>query len=90
MKRRVILVDGLVAFRMRRLEAARAHDIGLEILTLPLLVTRLAGGFCSLADRELLAPAVAGVLALGGFEEIEELRIVNKRPRLGLCFNLAV
>jgi hypothetical protein len=67
MKRRVIVVDGPVAFRMRRLEAAHAHDIGLEILTLPLLATRLAGGFCSLADRELLAPAITGALAGGGF-----------------------
>lgn len=74
MKRRVIVVDGPVAFRMRRLDAARAHDIGLEILTLPLLAVRLAGGFSSLADRELLAPAIAGALAGGDFKEIEEVR----------------
>lgn len=76
MKRRVIVVDGPVAFRVRRLDAARAHDIGLEILTLPLLAARLAGGFCSLADRELLAPAIAGALSGGGFKEIEEVRIL--------------
>lgn len=74
MKRRVIVVSGAVAYRMRRLDAARARDIGLEILTLPLLAARLAGGFCRLADRELLAPAIAGALAGGGFKEIEEVR----------------
>jgi hypothetical protein len=74
MKRRVIVVNGPVAFRMQRLDAARAHDIGLEILTLPLLATRLAGGFCGLAERELLAPAIAGALAGGDFKEIEEVR----------------
>lgn len=74
MKRRVIVVDGPVAFRERRLDAARAHDIGLEILTLPLLAARLVGGFCSLADRELLAPAIAGALSGGSFKEIEEVR----------------
>ena len=37
MQRRVIVVDGPLSFRMRRLEAARACTVGLEILSLPLL-----------------------------------------------------
>jgi hypothetical protein len=44
MKRSVIVVDGPLSFRMRRLEAARACTFGLEILSLPLLAVRLAGG----------------------------------------------
>lgn len=74
MRRRVMIVDGPLAFRMRRVDAARAGDIGLEILTMPLLAARLAGGFCRLADRELLAPAIAAALKSGGFKEISEVR----------------
>jgi hypothetical protein len=74
MKRRVMVVDGPLAFRMRRVDAARAGDIGLEILTMPLLAARLAGGFCRLADREVLAPAIAAALESGGFKEINDVR----------------
>jgi hypothetical protein len=74
MKRRVIVVDGRLTFRMRRLEAARACALGLEILTLPLLAVRLAGGFCSLANHELLAPAIAAALDSGDFKDIGEVR----------------
>ncbi len=45
MKRCTVVVDGPLAFRMRRLAAARDRDLGLEIFTLPLLAARLAGGF---------------------------------------------
>jgi hypothetical protein len=72
--RRVVIVDGPLAFRMRRLEAARANDIGVEVLTLPLLAARLAGGFCRLVDREHLAPAIGVALAAGGFTDIERVR----------------
>jgi hypothetical protein len=72
--RHVVIVDGPLAFRMRRLEAARANDIGVEVLTLPLLAARLAGGFCRLVDREHLAPAIGAALAAGGFTDIERVR----------------
>jgi hypothetical protein len=74
MMRRVVVVDGPFAFRMRRLAAARANDIGLEVLTLPLLTARLAGGFCRVVDRDHLAPAVEAALASGGFADIEPVR----------------
>jgi hypothetical protein len=57
MKRCVTVVDGPLAFGMHRFEAARANDVGLEVLTLPLLASRLAGGFRHLADRETLSLA---------------------------------
>jgi hypothetical protein len=74
MWRRVVIVDGPLAFRMRRLEAARANDLGLEVLTLPLLAARLAGGFCRLINHELLAPAIGAALDRGGFADIEPVR----------------
>ena len=43
MQRRVIVVDGPLSFRMRRLEAARACTVGLEILSLPLLAAPPGG-----------------------------------------------
>jgi hypothetical protein len=45
MMRRLIVVDGPLAWRMRRFQAAQANEVGLEVLTLPLLASRLAGGF---------------------------------------------
>src|SRR5437868_1736156 len=74
MRSRVMVVDSPLAFRMRRVDAACAGEIGLEILTMPLLVARLVGGFCRLADRELLAPAIAAALESGGFKEISKVR----------------
>ena len=74
MKRRVIVVDGPLAFRMRRVEAARASVLGLEVLSLPLLAARLAGGFRRFADRDLLAPAIAEALGKGNFKDIDSVR----------------
>ncbi|MBN8903236.1 MAG: hypothetical protein J0H57_19575 [Rhodospirillales bacterium] len=50
MERRVIVVEGPLAFGIRRFQAARANDVGLEILTLPLLAARLAGGTMTLRE----------------------------------------
>lgn len=74
MKRRVIVVEGQLAFGMRRFEAARANDVGLEVLTLPLLASRLAGGFRHLADRDTLSMAVGRALLGGGFAQIDNVR----------------
>ena len=42
---RTLVVEGPLALRTERLAAARRREIGLQILTLPLLAARLAGGF---------------------------------------------
>lgn len=68
--RRVIVVEGPLAFRTRRLQAARDGDLGLEILTIPQLAARLAGGFCSPADEEVLYPAISRALDEGGLAEL--------------------
>ena len=72
--RRVTVVDGPLAFRMARLAAARTGAIGLEILTLPLLAARLAGGFCRVADREEISTGVVAALEAGGFADLERVR----------------
>jgi len=68
--RRVVVVEGPLAFRMRRVQAARGRELGLEILTIPQLAARLAGGFCSPADEEVLYPAISRALAEGGLAEL--------------------
>lgn len=70
MERRVVVVEGPLAFRMRRLRAARDGDLGLEILTIPQLAARLAGGFCRPADEEVLDPAISRALSEGGLSEL--------------------
>jgi hypothetical protein len=74
MKRSIIVVDGPFALRMRRVEAARASVLGLEVVSLPLLATRLAGGFRRFADRDLLAPAIAEALGKGNFKDIDSVK----------------
>jgi hypothetical protein len=68
--RRVIVVEGPLAFRMRRVQAARDGDLGLEILTIPQLAARLAGGFSSPADEEVLYPAISQALAEEGLTDL--------------------
>jgi len=57
---------------MRRLDAARAGATGRQILTLPLLAARLAGGFIAPATQEILYPAIRQALEAGGYEDIDK------------------
>jgi hypothetical protein len=72
-----VVVDGPLALRMRRLDAACAQAFGRQILTLPLLAARLAGGFIAPATREVLYPAMRQALEAGGYEDIDR---VSKLP----------
>src|SRR3954451_10974299 len=74
MKRRTIVVEGPLAFRMRRIAAARGGEIGVQILTLPMLAARLAGGFIRAAESQDLEPAIRQALGMGGFAELEAIR----------------
>jgi hypothetical protein len=71
--RRTVLVEGPLAFRMRRFGAAERGEHGLQILTLPLLAARLAGGFYRPALAEDLEPAITEALSAGGFAEIDSM-----------------
>ena len=74
MIRRTVIVEGPLAFRMRRIEAARRGEAGLQILTLPQLAARLAGGFIRPARSQDLDPAIRVALEGGGFAELERVR----------------
>lgn len=78
---RTDVVDGPLAFRMRRTAAAQAGEHGLEVMTLPLLAARLAGGFRQPATVEQLQFAVRTALAAGGFQEIEAVRALPGTAR---------
>lgn len=74
MQRRTVIVEGPLAFRTRRLAAARNSEIGLQILSLPLLAAHLAGGFVRPAGPEHLEPAIRAAIEEGGFAELEQIR----------------
>jgi hypothetical protein len=59
---------------MRRLSAARAGECGLQIMNLPQLAARLAGGFTYPVTSELLEAAIQGALMKGEFTELNEVR----------------
>ena len=68
------IVEGPLAFAMRRFAAANAGDIGLQILSFPQLAARLAGGFVRPVTAEILEPAIQAALNEKDFKEIERVR----------------
>ena len=74
MDRRTVIVEGPLAFRMRRIAAARQAEAGVQVMTLPRLAARLAGGFTRPARSEDLDPAIRSALEGGGFAELESIR----------------
>jgi RecB family exonuclease len=81
MNRRTVIVEGPLAFRMHRIEAARRGESGLQILTLPQLSARLAGGFIRPARSQDLDPAIRAALAAGGLTELDRVRQLPGVPR---------
>lgn len=73
MERATRVVSGPLALKMQRLQAARSGTVGLEIVALPQLAARLAGGFARLATAEDLQPAIRAALNAGGFTQLERL-----------------
>lgn len=72
--RRSVVVEGPLAFRMKRIAAARRAEAGVQILTLPQLAARLAGGFIRPARSLDLDPAIRAALEAGGFADLERIR----------------
>lgn len=74
MIRRTVIVEGPLAFRMRRIDAARRGEFGVQILTLPQLAARVAGGFVRPARSQDLDPAIRVALEAGEFAELQRVR----------------
>lgn len=81
MVRSTVVVDGPLAFRSQRTKAARDQALGREILTLPLVAARLAGGFIAPAGAEELYPAIQAALIGGGFLDINGVSSLPGMPR---------
>jgi hypothetical protein len=74
MNRRTIVIEGPLAFRMRRIDAARCSEAGMQIMTLPQLAARLAGGFIRPARSQDLDPVIRTALEAGDFADLESIR----------------
>src|SRR5262245_60147107 len=74
MQKHTAIVQGALAYGMRRTAAARAGECGLQILNISQMAARLAGGFLHLATAETIEPAIREALDEGGFQELESVR----------------
>ncbi|PBB39711.1 MULTISPECIES: PD-(D/E)XK nuclease family protein [Mesorhizobium] len=79
--RETLVVDGPLAFRSQRATAARERRLVRDILTLPFLAARLAGGFITPAGTDVLYPAIQAALAAGGFRDISRVASLPGMPR---------
>lgn len=79
-----VVVDGPLALRMGRLDAAREGATGRQVMTLPLLAARLAGGFVSPASQEALYLAIRQALEAGGYEDIGNVSELPGMPAAAL------
>ncbi|WP_271596713.1 MULTISPECIES: hypothetical protein [unclassified Bradyrhizobium] len=79
--RSTLVVHGPLAIRTQRLAAARSGNIGREILTLPLVAARLAGGFIAPVTTDFLYPAIQAALAAGGFQDLGNVSSLPGMPR---------
>lgn len=75
MRIRTTIIEGSVAFQMRRAIAARKNECGIQILSLPQLAARLTGGFTTPVAKRNLDLAIQRALAEGVFAELEAVRI---------------
>ena len=74
MLRRTIVVHTRLAGHVARVEAARASQSGLQIMTMGQLAARLAGGFLQPIDPEALKDGVRGALAVVKLGELEPIK----------------
>ncbi|MGD9812121.1 MAG: hypothetical protein AB7U35_12455, partial [Sphingobium sp.] len=75
---RSVLVQGRLAFAVRRAAAARDQEFGLQILTPPLLAARLAGGLLHPASRESIETGIRA--ALDNPHTLEDLEPIADLP----------
>lgn len=64
-----VVVQGRLAYATRRAAAARDHELGLQIMTPPLLAARLAGGLLRAASRESIEIGIRAALSEPGLLE---------------------
>jgi hypothetical protein len=80
-ERLTLVIEGPLALRTQRAKAARDRASGREIITLPLLAARLAGGFIAPVGTDILYPSIQAALAGGGFRNIGPVANLPGMPR---------
>jgi hypothetical protein len=73
-----VLVQGRLAYAMRRAAAARDHELGLQIMTPSLLAARLAGGLLRPASRESIEMGIRAALSQRGL--LEDITPISGLP----------
>ena len=79
--RRTVVVEGPLAFAMRRTAAAREGETGINITTLPQMAARLAGGFVRPAGSRDLDPAIRLALEAGSLPTLDAIRLLPGMTR---------
>lgn len=74
--RRTIVAHGRLAMRVLRLDAARRHHHGLQIMSFEQLAVRLAGGFARPIDDESLRTTIQTVLPTTSLGELEDIKLL--------------
>lgn len=77
MNRSTVVIEGPLAWAEARYEAARRSSHGLQIMDVPTLATRLAGGLLHMAAPEEIERAIAIALQAGEYVELDS---VKERP----------
>lgn len=83
--RRTVVVADRLAMRIKRLEVARAGEHGTQVMTLPQLAARLAGGFVQAADEDALYRAVSASLATVELGDLDPIRPMPGTPAAALA-----
>ena len=76
-----VLVQGRLAYAMRRASAARDGELGLQIMTPSLLATRLAGGLLRPASRESIEIGIRAALGESGLLKVRYAPAKRNRPQ---------
>ena len=85
MTRRTIVTHGRLVADQARLEAARAGQHGVQVMSMPGLAARLAGGFLRAIDAEALAAALGKVLQDPAAAPLGDLAPIGDLPGLQLA-----
>ena len=75
-ERRTVIAHGRLTMREVRLDAARHHRHGLQIMTFEQLAARLAGGLCRAVDDDSLREAIKNVLPETELGELEGIKVL--------------
>ena len=80
--RRTVIVETGMAANAERLRAARAGEIGLQVMTPQQVACRLAGGFLTAIDADTLAGATTDALSAVPSQALGDLAYIADLPGL--------